>query len=93
MHNLRFIFVLLFSATIFSQQQIPIFDGVFSPNEWKGAQQFSIDYEINPEDNSREQKYFSVNLKQNESLNQLLTTKVTLLNTLMLPIMNYRSYQ
>ena len=52
MHNLRFIFVLLFSATLFSQQQIPIFDGVVSPNEWKDAQQFSIDYEINPGDNS-----------------------------------------
>lgn len=88
MHNLRFIFVLLFSATLFSQQQIPIFVGVVSPNEWKGAQHFSIDYEINPEDNSREQKYLSLHLKQNESLNQLLTTKVTLLNTLMLPIIN-----
>jgi len=52
MHNLRFLFVLLFSATLFSQQQIPIFDGVVSPNEWKDAQQFSIDYEINPGDNS-----------------------------------------
>ena len=38
--------------------------------------------------NSREQKYLSVQLKRNESLNQLLTTKVTLLNTLMLPIIN-----
>ena len=52
MNNLRLLPVFLFSLALFSQQQIPRFDGVISPEEWKNAQHFTIDYEINPGDNS-----------------------------------------
>ena len=52
MHFLRFVSILLCSATLFSQQQIPTFDGVVSAEEWMGAQKFSLDYEVDPGDNT-----------------------------------------
>lgn len=52
MNNLRLLSAFLFSLALFSQQQIPTFDGVITADEWENAQQFSIDYEINPGDNS-----------------------------------------
>ena len=52
MNNLRLLSAFLFSFALFSQQQIPTFDGVITADEWENAQQFSIDYEINPGDNS-----------------------------------------
>ena len=52
MHFLRFVTILFCSATLFSQQQIPTFDGVVSAEEWMGAQKFSLDYEVDPGDNT-----------------------------------------
>ncbi len=51
MHHLRLIPVFFFSLSLFSQQHIPNFDGVISPEEWENAQKFTIDHEINPGDN------------------------------------------
>ena len=45
--------LLTFTATfLFAQNNIPVFDRVVSPEEWENAQDFTIDYEINPGDNS-----------------------------------------
>ena len=39
--------ILTFTATfLFAQNNIPVFDGVVSPEEWGNAQEFTIDYEM-----------------------------------------------
>jgi len=36
---------------VYAISQTPTFDGVVTPHEWHNAQQFSLDYEIEPSDN------------------------------------------
>ena len=46
------ILLTLTTTFLFAQNNIPVFDGVVSPEEWQNAQEFLIGYEIEPGDNS-----------------------------------------
>lgn len=50
---LQKLFLLLWSIGTFAQA--PTFDGVITAEEWKNAQQFSLDYEIEPSNNGTAQ--------------------------------------
>ena len=41
-----------FTTILFAQDSPPQFDGVVNQEEWKNAQVFSLDYEIDPGDNT-----------------------------------------
>ena len=45
-----------FAAMLFAQDSPPKFDGVINQEEWKNAQVFLLDYEIDPGDNTPAQQ-------------------------------------
>lgn len=51
MRFLIFNYLLLFSLNLFSQQELPVFDGIVNQAEWENANFFEINYEISPGNN------------------------------------------
>ena len=51
MRFLIFNYLLLLSLNLFSQQELPVFDGVVNQAEWENANFFEINYEISPGNN------------------------------------------
>ena len=51
MRFLIFNYLLLLSLNLFSQQELPVFDGIVNQAEWENANFFEINYEISPGNN------------------------------------------
>ena len=51
MRFLIFNYLLPFSLNLFSQQELPVFDGIVNQAEWENANFFEINYEISPGNN------------------------------------------